>query len=60
MKPKYINKNLVDIFLDINVSHTGWEPSCWLRLQRKGTLWIQIAGITLPSWKFKKLIEELK
>lgn len=60
MKIKYINKNLVDVFLDMNIYPTGWEPSCWLRLQKRGNTWIQLGGIKLPSWKFKQLTKELK
>lgn len=59
MKIKPINKNLIDVFLDMNTYPTGWEPSCWLRLQKRGTNWIQLGGIKLPSWKFKMITEEL-
>ena len=57
---KKINNKLVDVFLNINTQPTGFEPNCWLRLQKRGENWVQIAGIKLPSWQFKKLIGELK
>jgi len=60
MKTKYINKKLVDVFLDMNTQPTGFEPECWLRLQKRGTSWIQLGGIKIPSWRFKMITEELK
>ena len=55
MKLIPISKNMVDVFLNTNTSPTGFEPSCWIRLQKRGTQWVQIAGIKLASWKFKEL-----
>ena len=60
MKTKYINKKLVDLFLDMNTQPTGFEPECWIRLQLRGGNWIQVDGIKIPSWKFKMITEEIK
>lgn len=59
MKIKLITKKLIDIFLNTNTSPTGWEPSCWLRLQKRGEVWVQIAGIRLPPWRYKLITENI-
>lgn len=60
MKIHRVTAKIVDIFLNLNTYPTGYEESCWLRLQKKGTNWIQTNGIKIPSWKFKQITEELK
>lgn len=56
----YVNKNLVDVFLDSNTGPTGFETSCWLRLHknREGR-WTQVNGIKVPGYKFSVIIKEL-
>lgn len=60
MKTHFINPKLCDVFLDMNTFPTGYEESCWLRLQKRGNQWLQVKGIKIPSWKFKMITEELK
>jgi hypothetical protein len=60
MKIHFINKKLIDVFLDMNTYPTGYEENCWLRLQKRGEHWTQIAGINIPKWKFKMIMEELQ
>lgn len=60
MVVKKVNKHLVDVFVDLHTFPTGFEPSCWLRLAKRGNNWVQVDGIRLLSWQFKKLIGELK
>ena len=60
MKTHFITPKLVDIFLDMETSPTGYEESCWLRLQKRGQQWIQLKGIKIPSYKFRMITEELK
>jgi len=55
MKIIPLSPKMVDVFLNQDTSPTGYEESCWLRLQKRGEFWLQIAGIKLPSWKFKQL-----
>ena len=54
-----LNKKLIDVFLDMNTFPTGFEESCWLRLQLRGTTWLQVAGIKIPTWKFKQITESI-
>lgn len=56
---KKVNKHVVDVFLDINTLPTGFEPSCWLRLQNRQNRWVQIAGIKVLAWQFKKITDSL-
>ena len=58
----YIKKNsnkLVDVFIDTENMCTGWEPSNWLRLAFKDGKWIQLAGIRVQPWEFRKILGEL-
>lgn len=60
MHIKHVTKHLVDIFLDTdNPVPTGFEPSCWLRLAKRGNTWVQTGGIRVPSWQFKKIVGSL-
>lgn len=59
MKIKYITKNLIDVFLDKQTFPTGFEASCWLRLQNRHNKWTQISGIKVQSWEFKKIIDSI-
>ena len=52
-----ITPKLLDIFLN---SITGFEPAGWLRLQKRGLVWVQTAGAKVPGWKFKNIIESIK
>ena len=52
---KPVTKKLLDVFLDIQTFPTGFEPDCWLRLQYREGRWVQVGGIRIPSWQFKKL-----
>jgi hypothetical protein len=57
----YIKKNsnkLVDIFIDVD-GYTGWEPANWLRLALKNGKWVQLAGIRVQPWEFRKIVGEL-
>ena len=60
----YIKKSsnkLIDVFIDVNEDViTGFEPTAWLRLAYKDGKWLQVAGVRLPSWQFKKLTSELE
>lgn len=56
----FVTPKLVDVFLNYNEQHpTGFEANCWLRLAKRGYSWVQLAGIRLPAWQFKKLVGEL-
>ena len=55
MKIIPLSPKMVDVFLNQDTSPTGYEESCWLRLQKRGELWLQIGGIKVPSWKFKQI-----
>jgi hypothetical protein len=57
---KKVTNKIIDVFLDLDTSPTGFEPTCWLRLQKRGDTWVQIQGVRLPSWQFKKVIGDLK
>ena len=59
MKTKYINKKMVDLWLNMETHPTGFEPNCWLRLQKRNEHWVQIAGIKILPWKFKQITEAL-
>lgn len=60
MKVFAITKNLVDVFLTPEKHHkTGYEKELWLRLQKRGEQWIQVAGVKIPSWKYKQITEAL-
>jgi type II secretory ATPase GspE/PulE/Tfp pilus assembly ATPase PilB-like protein len=59
MKTHYLTPKLVDIFLNMNTFPTGYEESCWLRLQQREKQWLQIKGIKVPPWKFKMITENL-
>jgi hypothetical protein len=52
-----ISPKLLDIFLNHVV---GFEPQGWLRLQKRGLVWVQTAGAKIPSWKFKSIVENIK
>jgi hypothetical protein len=57
-----ISPKLLDIFLNETSSKSGivgFEPQGWLRLQKRGLVWVQTAGAKIPSWKFKFITEEL-
>jgi len=61
MLVKKITNHLVDIFVDTtNPFPTGFEPNSWLRLQKRPHGWVQVAGVRLPAWQFKKITEQLK
>ena len=64
MKIFKIRKGLYDIFLDYNTFPTGFEESCWLRLQlsygKPPITWKQLAGIKLPSYKFQEITKTLE
>lgn len=60
MKIHKINNNLIDVFIDKNTFPTGYEESCWIRLQKKLSNWIQIKGTKVPSWKFKQVLSEVE
>lgn len=60
MKTHQITNNLIDVFLTPEKYHTtGYDPSLWLRLQKRKGQWIQLSGIHIPSWKFKQITENL-
>jgi len=59
MKIYPVNKKIMDVFIDIDTQYTGFEPEAWLRVQKNGKNWIQIAGTKVPSWKFKMVTEKL-
>lgn len=50
-----VTPKLVDVFLESKFSSTHW-----LRLAKRGNVWVQTAGVRLPAWQFKKLVGELK
>lgn len=56
---KSVNKHVVDIFLNSNTRPTGFEPTRWMRLQNRQGHWVQVAGIKVPAWQFKKITESL-
>jgi hypothetical protein len=60
MLVKHVTNKLIDIFLNGNTFPTGFEASQWLRLQKRGDNWVQIGGVRLPSWQFKKIVGEIK
>ena len=60
MKKHYITKKLLDVFLDPEKRHTtGYAPDLWLRLQKQKNQWVQIAGVKVPSWKFKQILGDI-
>ena len=56
----FVTPKLVDVFINNKEQQqTGFEANCWLRLAKRGDSWVQLAGIRLPSWQYKKIVGEL-
>ncbi len=57
---KVVTRKLVDVFLNLpDPFPTGWEPEAHLRLQQRDGKWVQISGVKVASWQFKKIIGSL-